>query len=422
MEKVAQRRIRLTFGTHRNMAVVVTFTRRQRTAARGRVGREGIQRIVLLQAHILHLQRRKALVGIKRCHDLRKAHAVADQVDHVSDFSLAAVVSIGRRVNVDTLGELQFIVLKSPEIARGLVQTLRTGHATDGRTALADLEILVAEIVEESGADLRTVGVDVVDPHVVERIIARRSFGSAPETHGLAPAVGAVDDLFQLHTFGGNDRTFAVPLRIVPEVYAYEGDALQLVRGIIGLPITVETDIGGIFAEILRRGNPSRDGDTHGFGIHGRIEDFGITAQQRRNGLQRRFGRRFEFDHQLQTFVRIFPCAAAVAPKKRHDRLDVERLESHVGRKVLDIVPHQQPAVVQEHVGFDRVDPLRISLPEGSAAAIVVVRMDQHGAFGRSRYAEAQCRSQQPAFQYLFHRRSHLAILTTAITGAWSET
>jgi len=42
--------------------------------------------------------------------------------------------------------------------------------------------------------------------------------------------------------------------------------------------------------------------------------------------------------------------AAAVAPKKRHDRLDVERLESHVGRKVLDIVPHEQPAVVQEHV------------------------------------------------------------------------
>lgn len=234
--------------------------------------------------------------------------------------------------------------------------------------------------------------------------------------------MGAVDDLFQLHALDGNDRTFAVPLRIVPEVYAYEGDALQLVRGVIGLPITVETDIGGIFAEIRRRRNPSRNGDTHGFGIHGRVEDFGITAQQRRNGLQRRFGRRFEFDHQLQLLVRIFPCTAAVTLKKRHDRLDIERLESHIGRKVLDIVSDQQFTVVQKHVGFDRIDSLSVRLPERSAAAIIVVRMDQHGPFGRSRYAEAQCRSQQPAFQYPFHRRSHLAILTTAITGAWSET
>ena len=37
-------------------------------------------------------------------------------------------------------------------------------------------------------------------------------FGLDPQLLVDSAIMGAVDDLFQLHTLGGNDRTFAVPL------------------------------------------------------------------------------------------------------------------------------------------------------------------------------------------------------------------
>lgn len=66
-------------------------------------------------------------------------------------------------------------------------------------------------------------------------------------------------------------------------------------------------------------------------------------------------------------------------------------------------MPHEQLAVVQEHVGLDGIDLLGVRLPEGGTAAIIVVRMDQDGALGHSRGAGAQCCEQQPDFEYLFH-------------------
>lgn len=231
----------------------------------------------------------------------------------------------------------------------------------------------------------------------------------------------AVDDRLQFRTLGRDDRALAVPLRIVAEIGAYEGDALQLRGRIVGIPHPVETDIGGIFAEIGRCRDTPRDGDAHGLGVHRRIEHLGIAAQQCRNGLQSRFGSRLELDHQLKVFAGILPRPPAVTPEERHQRFDVERLEGHAGRKVFDLVPHEQLAVVQEHVGLDGIDLLGVRLPEGGTAAIIVVRMDQDGALGHSRGAGAQCCEQQPDLS-IFSLRDVIFELTMAITGAWSET
>ena len=285
VEEIAQRGIGHALRAHRDMAVIVAFARGQGAAAGSRVGREGIQRIVLLQADIFHLQGRQPLVGIESRHDLRQPHAVADQVDHVANPSPAPVVAVSRGVDVDALGELQLVVLEAPEIARGLVQALGARHAFGGRAALADLEILVAEIIEERGAHLGMVGIEVVDTHIIKGIVNRRPFGGAPETHGFSPGMCAVDDRLQFRTLGRDDRALAVPLRIVAEIGAYQGDALQLRGRIVGIPHPVETDIGGIFAEIGRCRDTPRDDDPHGLGVHRRVEHLGIAAQQCRNGL-----------------------------------------------------------------------------------------------------------------------------------------
>ena len=221
------------------------------------------------------------------------------------------------------LRKLQLIALEALEIAGGLVQTLRARHGRRGRAALADLEILVAEIVEELGAELRTVGVDVVDAHVVERVVDGHPLGSSPEAHGLVPRMGLVDDPFELLALGGDDGALAVPLGEPFEIGAYQGYALQLPGRVLRVPGPVETDVSRVIAEIRRLGNPPRHGDAHGVGIHRGIEHLGPAPQHLGDGAQRRTGLGLEFDHQLQMPVRIPPGASAVPFEKRHDRLHV---------------------------------------------------------------------------------------------------
>ena len=65
----------------------------------------------------------------------------------------------------------------------------------------------------------------------------------------------------------------------------------------------------------------------------------------------------------------------------------------------------EQLPVVQEDVGLDRRDLLRIGLIEGHALRVVVVRMDQHGGLGRSRAAARQREGQQQMAEIRFHAK-----------------
>jgi len=85
----------------------------------------------------------------------------------------------------DHRGGLCLVVLEATEVARRAVEPLGARDARRGRAALADAEILVAEIGKEGGAHLRFVGIDVVDAHVVEGVVDGRPLGGIPETHGL---------------------------------------------------------------------------------------------------------------------------------------------------------------------------------------------------------------------------------------------
>ena len=70
-----------------------------------------------------------------------------------------------------------------------------------------------------------------------------------------------------------------------------------------------------------------------------------------------------------------------------------------------DCAMTEQLPGVQEDVGPDRRDLLRIGLVEGHALRVVVVRMDQHGRLGRSHAAARQCEGQQQMAEIRFHAK-----------------
>ena len=215
----------------------------------------------------------------------------------------------------------------------------------------------------------------------------------------------AVDHLLEPLLLCRDDRTLAVPLREIAEIGTYQRDTLQLFGGVVGIPCPVEAKKTGIPVECLRSRDAPRHGDTHRRGVHFGVENLGPAAQQGGDGPERRIGLRLELNHQLQRLVAVAEGPAAVAREERHDRLDVECLESHVGTEILHVVSDEQLPVVQEDVGLDRRDLLCIGLIEGHALRVVVVRMDQHGGLGRSRAAARQREGQQQMAEIRFHAK-----------------
>ena len=165
------------------------LARREGAATGSGIADEIVVRVVELDADVLDFQQAQvAVIRIGSGHHLVDTHAVADEEDHVLDLLGTAVIPGGRRVGRNPPGELEPLVLETGEVARGLVQFLRTGHA-GLHLVLADDEILVAPVIEEEAGHGRLVGVDDIHAEFPEGEVGCRAFRRVPEADGLPGGV-----------------------------------------------------------------------------------------------------------------------------------------------------------------------------------------------------------------------------------------
>ena len=232
------------------------LARREGAAAGSGIPDEIVVRIVELDADVLDFQQAQvAVVCIGAGHDLVDAHAVADEEDHVLDLLGTAVIPVGGRVGRNPPGELEPLVLETGEVARGLVQFLRTGHA-GLHLVLADDEILVAPVIEEEAGHGRFVGVDDVHTEFPEGEVGCRAFRRVPEADGLPGGVRRGDGSIHGVQLRIDHPALAVPLlRELAEIRAEHPHPGQFVRRVpddeVRIQVPVEEDPVRIGRKVL---------------------------------------------------------------------------------------------------------------------------------------------------------------------------
>ena len=221
------------------------------------------------------------------------------------------------------------------------------------------------------------VGIDVVDAHIKESVPGSYAVGCSPEADGFAHIMSASYHSLHFGFLGIDESALAVPDAIAAEIHAEHSHTLQLARCVGGIDVAIEKYVVGIFVEIGRRwfvlpGNHY----AASIAVASGIEHIGVLFEKFHQSFHISLGVvRLYFHHQLQAGVGVGIGFAAVHLIDVDDRVEVETLESEVGAQVLEVVTHEEFAVLVEHIALYGINVLRISLIERHGAHIVVVRM-----------------------------------------------